>query len=350
MNWVFQILKTRFGKRLKRNFLLKRLTTIKIGGPAKYFIRAKTEKDLIDGIDIANKFRLKWCVIGDGSNLIPSDDGFDGLIIKNEIAGFSFKGLNSNKKLSSSINSEIRVIVGVGENLTKFISKLNRLGFAGMEKMVGIPGTIGGAIYGCAGAYGQDISNCLVRVKVFDGSSKLKGNDKKIFWLSKKQCKFSYRESIFKKKKNLVILAAEFKFKNDDPEKLKKISREIIKLREEKYWPKLSCPGSFFKNVVIKNIKPKELRRKFLSILQKISGQGYKEKVKYGKIPAGYLLELVGAKNMGFGGIKVAEHHANLIYNFKNGSYRDVRRLAEILKYKIRKKFGIELEEEIQYI
>jgi len=306
---------------IKLNCSLKNISTIKIGGMAKFFTNIKSEKELMEIIKWAKKNKVKWFVVGEGSNLIPNDNGFEGLVVKNEINEFKTK--------------DNKVFLGAGNNLLKSIFKLNRLGIAGMEKMAGIPGTVGGAIRGSAGAYGQEIKDNIVRVKVYDGN--------KIFWLSKKQCHFAYRESIFKKNKNWVILVAEFKFKKRKSKKLSKISNAIIKLRQQKYWPDLLCPGSFFKNIVIKNIKPLSLKKKLLSRIPE-------NKVTHGKVSAGYLLETIGSKGMGYGNIKVAKHHGNLIYNTGKGKSSEITKLAEILKNRVRKKFGISLEEEIQYL
>ncbi len=306
---------------LKLNYSLKNVSTIKIGGMSEFFINIKTEKELVEIVTWAKKNKVKWFIVGEGSNLIPNDNGFEGLIVKNEINEFKTK--------------DTKVFLGAGNNLLKSIFKLNRLGLAGMEKMAGIPGTVGGAIRGSAGAYGQEIKDNIVRVKIYD--------EDKIIWLSKKQCHFAYRESIFKKKKNWIILAAEFKLKNENSKKLSKTSEEIIKLRQQKYWPDLLCPGSFFKNIVIKRIKPSSLKKKLLSKIPE-------NKVTYGKVPAGYLLEMVGSKGMRCGNIKVAIHHGNLIYNIGKGKSSEIIRLAEVLKSKVRKKFGINLEEEVQYL
>lgn len=305
----------------KRNYPLKKLLSIKVGGSAKYFFIAENENDLISAINWARKNKIKWYVIGDCSNLVPNDKGFDGLIIKNKIYNFQ---KNGNK-----------IIAGAGNNLLEFITVLNVFGLKGMEKMAGIPGTVGGAIYGSAGAYGQEIKNNILKVKIYDGD--------KIRWFFKKQCKFNYRESIFKSKKKWVILGAELKFKKANPKELQKTSEETVKLRKKKYWPGLLCPGSFFKNIVINNVKPTVLRKKFLKKIDKY-------KINHGKVPAGYLLEEVGAKGMRIGAIKVAEHHGNLIYNTGQGKTKDIEKLAKILKNKVKERFGIELEEEIQYL
>lgn len=305
----------------KRNYPLKDLTTIKIGGPAKYFFIARNEQKLIQAIKWADKNKIKLYIVGEGSNLIPGDRGFNGLIIKNQIEGFKKTG---NK-----------IYIGAGNNLLEFILKINKLGLAGIEKMAGIPGTVGGAIYGCAGAYGQEIKDCFTGARIFDR--------KAIKWISKNQCRFNYRESVFKIKKNWVILGAEFKFKSGNQKNLMSKSKEIIRIREKKYQPNILCPGSFFKNILVKDIKPSALRKK---IVEKI-GQ---DKIMFGKIPAGYVLDVVGAKGMKYGGIAVAKHHGNLIYNSGKGKTSEVLKLSKMLKFKIKKKFGLKLEEEIQYI
>ncbi len=319
---------------MKSNYSLKKLTTIKIGGPAKYFVEVKSERELIKAINWAkNKPRrfgrgsdrnvgeIKWLVIGEGSNLVPSDKGFNGLIIKNKISNLE-------------VNKE-QVTVGAGHTLLKLINNLNRLGLSGIEKMAGIPGTVGGAVYGSAGAYGQEIKDKIKEVKVFDGT--------KTFWISNQKCNFGYRNSIFKRKKDLVIVAVKLKLEKTEPKELIGISKEIIKMRGKKYPRTLLCPGSFFKNIVIEKIRPISLRNNFLSKIPK-------DKINHGKVTAGYLLESVGAKSMKSGKIKVAEYHGNLIYNMGDGKYADIINLTNILKDKVKKKFGIVLEEEVQYI
>lgn len=329
MNKTVKKLKEKFRAGLKINHRLKKLTTLKIGGPAKFFVPVKDKKELMELLNLANELGIKRYIIGEGSNLVPSDQGFDGLIIKDEITGFK--------------RDKSRILVGAGNNLLKFISRLNKLGLGGMEKMAGIPGTVGGAIYGCAGAFGQEIKDCLTKVEIFDASAVFRPIGKETRWLSKKQCRFGYRESIFKKKKDWVIIGAEFKLKKERSEKLLKISEEIVNIRKKKYPLNLLCPGSFFKNIVIEGIKPAKLRKKFLEKIDK-------SKIVLGKVPAGYVLETVGAKGMSCGDIKVAKYHGNLIYNSGKGKASEIEKLAKILKIKVREKFGIKLEEEIQHL
>ncbi|OGE79237.1 MAG: UDP-N-acetylenolpyruvoylglucosamine reductase [Candidatus Doudnabacteria bacterium RIFCSPHIGHO2_01_FULL_46_14] len=299
--------------KIKKDFPLKKFTTISIGGAAKYFVVIKKENELVAAIQSAKKFKLPWYVVGEGSNLIVSDTGYQGVIIQNQIKDFEQKGLNT--------------FVGSGYSLLRFVLEADKLGMAGMERMAGIPGTVGGAIYGCAGAYGQEIKDHLVSVRFFDG--------KEFRNLTKHQCRFRYRSSIFKKHKNWVIVGVEFELEKGNARQLLKISHDIIKLRAIKYKSGLKCPGSFFKNLIAAEIKVPAV---------------LKDQIVYGKLPAGVLLEQIGAKGMHEGNIRVADHHANLIYNPGNGLCSDVRKLSTRLKTLVKKRFGIIIDEEVQYL
>lgn len=306
--------------KIQKNFSLKDFTTIGMGGLAKFFVIVRTESELLRALGLAKKLALPWYVLGEGSNVVVSDRGFRGLIVRNYIEKYEHK-----KSL---------VRVGAGDNLLKFIFQLDVYGFEGMERMAGIPGTVGGAIYGCAGAYGQEVQDHLVSVRVFDG--------RRFRNLTKKQCRFGYRSSVFKKRKNWIITEAAFRFDSKPPQTLLKISRDIIKLREKKYKPGLKCPGSFFKN-----IKLADLTAKSAGQLQK---KVEAEAVKFGKLPSGYLLDRVGAKGMREGRVAVAGHHGNLIYNLGGGRARDVKKLSTRLKALVKKQFGIIIDEEVQYL
>jgi UDP-N-acetylmuramate dehydrogenase len=287
-----------------------------MGGPAQYFLVAKREDTFLAAIKWAKARKLPFLVIGEGSNLLVSEKGFRGVVIKNSISGIQPKGRS--------------LLVKAGTRLKKLVGHTINSGLEGAQRLNGIPGTIGGAIYGNAGAYGQTISDCLIGVRVFDG--------KKTRWLSKKSCGLAYRESFFKKA-DLVILEAEFKFaKARDLGGLKKDSRRILALRNKKYPKGLNCPGSFFKNFEVKKVDKK--------ILKEIPP----EKIVFGKLPAGYLLEAVGAKGKKKGSIKIAPYHANLFINTGRGLAQDFYRLARFYQNKVKVRFGIVLEPEVQLI
>jgi len=285
--------------RVKKNILLKNYTTLRIGGRAKYFFIAKNREDLIKAILAAQKFKIPFFVLGSGSNVLISDKGFNGLVIKNEARNFEIKGE--------------KIVAESGAILDKVIESAIRAGLAGLEKGSGIPGTIGGAVYGNAGSKKNEwsISKAIESVELLFSNGKIKKVGKK--WLN-----FSYRESRLKKmKKAPVILTVFLKLRKGNSQKLKKIRKEILKERIKRIPPGFSA-GSVFKNC--KNI------------------------------PAGKLIEKCGLKGKKVGGVKVSEKHANFIINFKNGKASDVKKLIKLIKKEARKKFGISLKEEIEFI
>lgn len=290
---------------------MSQVTTLGIGGPAKDFKIAKTEDELINLI----KQTKQPLVIGGGSNLLVSDQGIDKLVIQNQIEG---------------ITKTVNILeVKTGTILQHLVDYSVRNGLSGIEKLTGIPGSLGGAVFGNAGAFGQTISDCIKEVKAFDGE--------KIVSLDKDECEFSYRDSVFKK--NVwTILEIKFKLITDDPVKLLSTSNEVLQKRLIKYPPGIKCPGSFFKNIVADTL-PKE-------IIEKIPP----EMIVYDKLPAGSLLEAVGAKGQAQDGIEIAPYHANLFINKGGGKATDFYILAKKYAGKVKEKFGITLEPEVQLI
>ena len=163
----------------KKDVLLKNYTTYKIGGPAKYFFVAKNREDLISAVKIAKKLKLPLFILGGGSNLLVSDKGFNGLVIKVDIFDIEFQG---NK-----------AFVGAGANITKLAYLSADMGLSGIEWAAGVPGTVGGSIYGNAQAFGTKISSIVKNVEVINKKTLA------VESFSEKQCEFSLKNSIFKK-------------------------------------------------------------------------------------------------------------------------------------------------------
>lgn len=299
------------------NIPFKELTALNIGGPAKKVVTVVSEQELVGALSFAREVNLPFLIIGGGSNLLVSDSGVDALVIKNEMEG---------------IKKEVKTLtVKSGTILQHLIDYANQNNLAGLQNLAGIPGTVGGAVYGNAGAYGQSISDCLREVTALDPDTG------QTVTLSKEECEFSYRDSIFKKNR-FIILEVKLKLEQGDGEKLKKESAETIKKRSIKYPPGIKCPGSFFKNLIATDL-PKE-------VLGKIP----KDKIVYGKIPAGTLLEMVGARGDNLNGIEIASYHANLFINKGGGKAQDFYTLAKKYADKVRLELGIELEPEVQLI
>ena len=311
------------------NYSMSHLTTLGIGGPAKKFVPVKTEEELAEAIQYAKENNMNNLVIGGGSNLLVNDNGIDGLVIKNEITGIS------TSKVGSLVPSEVEgdsfeVKVKSGIILQELVDYSISHGLAGIHKLTGIPGTVGGAVFGNAGAYGQTISDHITSVVILN-------EVKDLITLSKEKCHFGYRDSGFKRNHH-IILEVTFQLEKAEGNTLGKEAADVLSKRLIKYPPGIKCPGSFFKNIVADTL-PRE-------ILQKIP----KDKITYGKISAGYLLETVGAQGQRLDGIEIANYHANLFINKAAGTAKAFYNLAKKYADKVKQKFGIILEPEVQLI
>jgi len=302
---------------IKERIPLKGYTTFKIGGPARYFFVAKSKEDLKNGILWAKKKKLSFFILGAGSNVLFSDKGFNGLVIKLQNTQYEIRNTN--------------VIAGAGVPLQKLVLEAVKKGLSGLENLAGIPGTLGGAIWGNAGAFGREIGDLVEEVKVLD----VRGSKLEVKKLKKEDCKFGYRNSIFKRRKNWIILEATLELKKGNKKEIEEKIKEILKLRKEKQPLELPCAGSVFKNVPIKKV-PKKIQEKF------------NEKIKNGFLPAGVLIEAAGLKGFQIGGAKISEKHANFIVNLGGAYAKDVWKLIQKIKKEVKRKFKINLEEEIK--
>lgn len=306
---------------LQRNVLLSDYTSYKIGGPAKYFLIAKTKENLLRAIEAGKKFKMPIFILGGGSNLLVSDKGFNGLVIKIDIQGIEFK--------------DNLVVAGAGFNLTKLAYEAADKGLSGLEWAAGIPGaTIGGAVYGHAQAFGVKVSDSVKSVEVLD----LK--NLKVKNLSKEQCKFSLKNSIFKKKKTFVIVSVVLELAPKNPEEIKNKIDEFLNYRKNRHPINFPSAGSTFVNPEIK-IKNKKLLELFPEL---------KDYNVNGTIPAGYLISKCGLAGKQIGGAQIAKSHANFIINLGGAKAKDVLKLMGLAKSEVKKKFNVNLETEVQLI
>ncbi|HSE83306.1 MAG TPA: UDP-N-acetylmuramate dehydrogenase [Thermodesulfobacteriota bacterium] len=303
---------------MESNSLLKNYTRFQVGGPAQEIINVKTMEGFVRTVKDLIVERRRFFILGGGTNIVASDEGYDGVVVHVVTDGIEVKGK--------------KIICDAGVSLQHLIDTANQHGLMGIETLAGIPGTVGGAVYGNAGAYGKEICNVVEKVKIFDG------NGKRVRWIENEECRFEYRESIFKEKP-WIILQIVCRFQKGDLDKLTATSREIVALREKKYKPGLRCAGSIFKNILAKS----EEGQKILPLIPP-------DKVIGGKIPVGYLLESVGAKGMRCGNISVAKHHGNLIVNHGRGKAWQVKKIIDELKERVKMRYGVVLEEEVRYL
>lgn len=297
------------------------ITTFKLGGPARFYFKTTKPEEVVAGIISAREKNLPYYLIAGGSNTVFSDQGFTGLVIHFQKNKISDEGV---------IFSGQRVVVSTGINLSKFVEITCRQSLAGLEKLAGIPGCVGGAVVGNAGAYGEYLGDVVEWVEVFDGE--------RIRRIKKSDCGFAYRQSIFKKSDWFVIKAC-LKLKKGEAKKLVAEAEQITKMRWQKFGRHPVCAGSFFKNVEVAKLSPE--------ILKKID----QTKIVSKQIPVGYLLgEATKNKKLKVGGIEMASFHNNFLLNDGTGTTKDLLTLAKKLKALVHRKFGIELEEEVRFV
>lgn len=300
--------------RITKNKSLTKLNTFGIKSVAEFFCEPKNEKEVFEAIQWAKKNKKQWNVVGGGSNIVCGNRVI-GLIIHLPCGVIQNKGS--------------MFLVGGGVPLADLVYKTTRCGYKGLETLSGIPGTIGGAVVGNAGAYGNSIQNSVSRVFIIDENG---GR-----WINNCDCGFGYRESDFKTKKAIIFLA-EFVLEPGDRKELVEKSKNIIETRNKKYTPGIKCPGSYFKNIHVSKIPQKAFKKIDQS------------KIIDSKLPAGYILELVSAKGVRRGGMIVPNFHANCIVNVKNGTAKDVKSIVTLLKKRVYNMFGIKIEEEVRYL
>ena len=295
---------------------LSRYTRFGIGGPADLYAETGSAEAFAAAWAAARLSGLPTMVIGGGTNLIVSDNGFRGVVLR--------------YRADRLMASNHRIHADAGAVLQDLVDFSIAHGLKGLETLAGIPGSVGAAVYGNAGAYGHSISERVISVRFYDGES--------VRVFTNEQCEFQYRESIFKDHKEWIIFSTELLLEPADPAALREIAGGILKVRNEKFPVTMKCAGSIFKNLLLKDLPPD------------VAAQVPPAAVREGKIPAAWFLEQVGAKGMQRGDIHVATYHANLLYNAGDGTAADLTALIQELKERVRARFAIELEEEVQYV
>lgn len=309
-NDLTQTLKKLIGAEIRSNTLLRDFVSLKVGGVADYFYVAKNISDLTLAVSTAYKLKLPYFVLGGGYNVLPSDSGFPGLVIKNESSNIVFSSESST------------AIVDSGVHLGKLINLAAGRDLGGLEFLFGVPGTIGGAIHGNAGAFNHAIGDFVRSVTVLvPGESGIK-----ILKCDQKWMNFSYRKSKLKSEAwdssfKPVILTATVQLVQRRKDEILRLMQDH--LSEKKRLQPLAeiSAGSFFVN--------------------SDEGRGG---------AAGYMLDQSGAKNLRVGGAAFSKKHANFLINRKNASASDMRLLAEKAKELVKNKFDITLKEEVEYI
>lgn len=292
---------------------LAKYTTFKVGGLADRYIEVTSTDKLVALLAFLTGRGVDYFILGGGSNVLLPDNGLRGVVIRIKTNGLEVD--------SETIIAEAGVLFG------SLPTKAVQLSLTGLEWATGLPGTVGGAVRGNAGAMGGDIAHTLSKVLVWcDGD---------VIEMTPEECAFGYRDSVFKHS-TYVVLKAWFTLRPGNSRESMVVMHEILKRRAGHY-PLSPSAGSFFKNIVLKKWpgSTAELPKEF---------------IEQGRVPAGWLIEQCGLKSFAVGGAMVSEEHGNFLINKKEATQTDILQVVEEVKSRVYTKFGVELEEEVHIV
>lgn len=305
----------------KENVSLSGYSSYGIGGPARYFAEIADEEDLRPALAEIRQRQLPFFILGAGTNILFSDKGFDGVVLK-----ISFNGLFRQPE------NENIVIAGAGVLMGDLLDFAVDKGLSGLEWAGGLPGTVGGAVRGNAGAFGGETKDSVFEVV----SAEMATGE--IRCRPAADCRFSYRSSIFKEDPDReIIIKAKFELVPGDPGTIRKAINEKIDYRKEKQPLEYPNVGSIFKNVDLRLV-PAEHQK---TVREKV------KKDPFPVVPTAWLISECGLKGERRGGAMISAKHPNFIINFDKAKAADVKELIALAKEKVFEKFGIRLEEEV---
>lgn len=316
---------------MEENIPLAPFTSFKIGGPARYFARAKTVEDIRGAIVFARARNQKVYILGNGSNVLISDTGFDGVVIKMELQEIGING--------------VHLIVAAGVPMAKAAAESAKHNLAGFAWAVGVPGTVGGSVYGNAGCFGGEMKDVVEKVQILD----LSDEALPVREFVNAECDFAYRESIFKSHPEWIILKATLSLQPQSDQvgaEIKAITKE--RLLEQAIGEKTA--GSTFKGVALTEDIITHIYRHDQRWKKGHPNTCWLFENRRGFISAGFVIELAGLKKMSVGGAEVSLKHANFILNTGNATAEHVVMLIGVIKERVHRKFGVHLEEEIRYV
>lgn len=309
---------------IKEHIALAPYTIYKIGGPARFFVEVASAEDLREALVFALDKNLAYVILGAGSNVLISDNGFDGLVIR--MTGGNIR-----------VEDE-RIAVDAGVMMARAVMESGRAGLQGFEWGIGVPGTIGGSIRGNAGCFGGEMKDVVESVEVFDMDTK------EMRHFSHQDCGFGYRSSLFKTHPEWIVVSATLRLEKGNQQKT--IQQEIGRIAQERIAKQdigtKSC-GCIFKNVPMLSDE---------SDVEKLCTQ-FPELVAFRDraiIPSAFLIDRCGLKGQCVGSICISDKHANFFINKGGGKSEEVIALIATTKKEVKKKYGIDLEEEIYFI
>jgi len=301
--------------KIREHVPLSELTTFKIGGSSRYFVEVRTEGEVSEAVQWAKQKQIKFVILAGGSNVLIPDDGLRALVIHLAEGNFSFAGE--------------RLSIDAGCNLFEMIRAAAKHGWGGWEKLSGIPGTVGGAVRGNAGAFGSEIKDFVTEVRALNSETS------EIKEFGNSSCDFSYRHSFFKDYPEWLITGVTVRLTPVMAEESSKLMNETIIERQKRHIQNIQAAGSFFLNP--------RVPQNIVAMFEKEK----KVKSRDSRVPAGWLIEKAGLKGRRVADAAASVGHPNYIINLGAATAKDVLELSEQIKKSVEQRFGISLTEEV---
>lgn len=301
---------------IKEQEQLAQKTTFEIGGTARYFAEVTQHDELREAILFAREKNVPFFLLGGGSNVLFADTGFDGLVIH----------MVHN---TLHIHDDVLITCGAGTKLMDVIVYAAQNNLGGVEGLAGIPGSVGGAVRGNAGAFGMEMRGIVERVAVYDTET---GG---VTDVAADACGFAYRMSAFKKDPTKIILDATLRFTRGEKNTITRAIYDTVEKRNAKHIQDIKSAGSWFINPTV-NARVQEL-------FTKETGQTSHE----GRVPAGWLLQSTGMFQKRIGDIQAGIQHANYFINMGSGTAEQALQLSSMAKTRVRDEFDVQLKEEV---
>lgn len=297
-------------------------TTFRLGGPARLYVVAASSEQLLEAVEVAISLEIPWTVIGGGTNLLVADEGFEGVVIQATNQALKIDGVS--------------VVVESGAISALVARKTVEAGLTGFEWAVGLPGTMGGAAYGDAGCYGAEMRDSVTSVDVYDITRRERRT------LSNAECRFGYRDSLFKHERFVILGCTLTLAKTTDLEASRAKMDAILHGRKDEQPLGASSAGCVFKNIDYQDEGLLDALRSKAEIPASMLATK--------RIAAGWLIDQAGLKGLRVGDFRVSEKHGNFLLNGGHGHAKDVMELITQVKTRVREQFGIELHEEVQLL
>lgn len=299
-----------------------RHTSFRTGGAARLYGVFSNPSRVIELVEAAESAQIPWSVYGGGSNLLVADEGYEGVLIQMANRGLEIQ--------------ETTVRVESGMITALLARKTVEAGLTGLEWSIGVPGTVGGALYGNAGCYGGETKDYLQSVDVYDVVRKERRS------IPVAECAYGYRESRFKKERFIIFGATFVLTKSPDPVASRERLEQIMRERKEKQPLDQSSAGCAFKNVEFADDAQVALLEREVTIPESMRAHHI--------LGAGWLVDQAGLLGARVGEVEVSQKHGNFLVNKGHARAQDVVSLISLIKRKVRDEFGIELQEEVQYL